>query len=269
MILGSDGVGVREDGERVVANPGIDWGNNDAFQEKQFHIKGMPENGFLAEKCDLLKSQIYPAPHFLTDQECAALPLVGLTAYRSLFNKGCLKSGQKVLITGAGGGVASIAIQMAVAAGSKVYCTTSSEYKLERAKAIGAVDGVLYTEKGWWQRLKECSKGLDLIIDGAGGDDFDKLLDLCNPGGKIIVYGGTQGAYPPINPAKVFWKQISIIGTTMGSNFDFQKMLVYISHHTIRPVIDKEFALENINEALEYLGNYDQFGKIIIKIKED
>ncbi len=266
VILGSDGAGEWE-GREVVINPGMNWGDNPAVQGKEFSILGLPANGTLAECVAVPQTQIYDKPSHLSMEEAAALPLAGLTAYRVLFTRCRLQAGEKVLITGVGGGVALIACQMAIAAGAEVYVTSGSDEKIQKAVALGALGGANYRREDWPARLKDQAGSFDLIIDSAGGEGFPELLKLCRPAARIGIYGGTRGNIPRLSPQLIFWKQISILGSTMGSDEDFRQMLNFVSTHKLRPVVDRVFPLERGPEAFAYLEEGKQFGKVVLSIE--
>jgi NADPH:quinone reductase-like Zn-dependent oxidoreductase len=173
-----------------------------------------------------------------------------------------------VLVTGAGGGVALFAIQFALAIGSEVWVTSGSNEKLEKVKAMGAAGGVNYRNAGWDQQLKVLTGGFDIIIDSAAGDSFAALIGLCRPGAAIGLYGGTLGKMNQLVPQVLFWKQISIHGSTMGTAREFAAMLELVAKYQIHPVIDSVFSLEEVNQALKRMEEGSQFGKIVLKIAD-
>lgn len=264
IILGSDGAGICE-GKEVVINPALDWGDDPRFQGKNFQILGLPRNGTLAEKIAIPASQIYPKPHHLTWKEAAALPLAGLTAYRALFTKGRCTAGDRVLITGIGGGVALFALQFAKAVGAEVWVNSSSDEKIERAIALGATGGVNYKTPDWNKQL-EAAGGFDIVIDGAGGEGFGLLLKLCKSGARVVSYGGTIGAVPNFSPQILFWKQLEILGSTMGTEEEFGEMLAFVAEHKIHPIVDQVFSLKDGAQAFQRMEEGGQFGKIVMKV---
>lgn len=266
-ILGSDGCGVFE-GRDVVIQPGLNWGSNEAFQSKDFRVLGMPDWGTFAEYIEIDQKYIYPKPLHLDYVQGAALPLAGLTAYRSLVRKCQPQKGDKVLITGIGGGVALFAMQFALALGCEVYVTSGSHDKIQKARKLGAVDGANYKENDWDIRLKEMAGGFDVVIDSAGGDGFSKLISLCNPGARVCFYGGTAGKINHLSPQIIFWKQITIFGSTMGSDKDFADMLQLVNDHKITPVVDSVFKLSEFDKAIQRMENAEQFGKIVMDNNE-
>lgn len=277
IVLGSDCSGIIEDkgknainfsiGEEVVVNPGMNWGESEFHQGNNFKILGLPDNGTLEEYIAVDKSFVYKKPVHLTPAEAASFPLAGLTAYRAVFIKGDIKKNQKVLITGIGGGVSTFSLLYAVKKGARVYVTSGSEKKIKKATELGAENGVNYRDEDWERRILELSKaGFDLIIDGTGGDNIMKCLDIINPGGRIVNYGATSGKVNNFEIRKIFWKQVSLLGTTMGSDKDFSNMIEFIEKNKITPVVDKIFGMENIHEAFMRMEKSAQMGKIIIKV---
>jgi NADPH:quinone reductase-like Zn-dependent oxidoreductase len=263
IIPGSDGVGDYE-GRRVVINPSHNWGENQDFQGAGYKILGLPDHGTMAQYCQVEEKYIYDAPEHLSDIEAAALPLAGLTAFRALFRQGSASSGQKVLISGIGGGVALFAMQFALAAGIEVFVTSGNIEKIDLAKEMGATDGFDYNDKDWAAQFQDKYGQIDLVIDGAAGDGFSQFPKVLRPGGRIVNYGGTMGKINGLVPQVLFWKQITIQGSTMGSDEDFRNMLDLVIKNRIKPVIDSHYRIENSNEAFEKMDRGEQFGKIVI-----
>jgi NADPH:quinone reductase-like Zn-dependent oxidoreductase len=263
---GSDGAGMCGN-KAVVIDPGLNWGTSEAFQGEEFNILGMPHDGTLAGQVVLPETNLYPKPEHLTWEEAAAFPLAGVTAFRALFVKGQAESQQKVLITGVGGGVALTAMQFALTLGMEVSVTSGSAEKLARAKAMGAHHTENYNDQDWEKRILEKTGQVDVVIDSAGGKAFSVLPKLVKPGGRIVVYGGTLGKIQDLSPQVLFWRQISILGTSMGSPSDFATMLDFVNAHKIRPVVDSVFALDEINAAIERIGSSEQFGKVVVRIE--
>ncbi|MFB2120467.1 zinc-binding dehydrogenase [Parapedobacter sp. 2B3] len=276
IILGSDGAGVVEQvgsngsthwvGREVVINPSLGWGSSEAFQGKSFSILGLPEDGTFAEFVRVPVANLHEKPTHLSFEEAAALPLGGLTAYRALFQRAGLRGGEKVLVVGAGGGVATFALQWALHAGAKVYVTSSTPAKIGQAVALGAAGGVLYTDDGWPQQLQEQAGGFDIVVDSALGEGAAHYPDLANPGGRIVFFGGTAGNIPALNARKLFWKQLSLLGTTMGSQADFAAMLAFVDRHRAAPVIHATYPLEEAETALRQMDRSVQFGKIVLTV---
>jgi len=273
-ILGSDGAGVVEQvgagveaswvGREVIINPGMQWGNDQSAQSAAFNILGLPSDGTFAQKVRVPALQLFHKPRHLSWEEAAALPLAGLTAYRALVSRGGVRRGERVLITGIGGGVALYALQFAVALGADVWVSSSSEDKIRRAVDLGAVGGYLYTDKDWVAKAYARTEGFKLIIDGAAGEGVDALLDVAAPGARIVSYGATRGPIPNFLIRKLFWKQISYLGTTMGSPLDWGHMNALVDSHCIKPVITDRFPLSRLPEAIAHMESSAQFGKIVV-----
>jgi len=274
-ILGSDGAGIVAEtasdaegwkGKEVLINPSHDWGEHPEYQAEDFKILGLPEHGSLAEYIKVKAEYLYPKPAHLTFEQAAAIPLAGLTAYRALFTKGRAKAGDKVLVVGAGSGTGTFAIQFAKAAGCQVFVTSGNGEKIERARHLGASAGVNYKAQDWAEELKHMAGGFDVVIDSALGKDFNKVIDLCNPGARVVFFGATAGNIPELDARPLFWKQIQILGTTMGTSEDFTAMLNLVNEHKIVPVIDEVFPLANTQKAIDKMGSSLQFGKLVITI---
>lgn len=263
IILGSDGAGDFQ-GRKVLINPSHCWGNHESHQSSEYKILGLPDHGTFAEWVDVEERYIHDLPGHLDYVQAAALPLAGLTAYRALFSRAKLKEGEKVFINGVGGGVALFAFQFARAFGAEVWVSSGSQEKMDRALSEGAQGAVNYRVEHWAKEvLKQSGHGFDVIIDGAGGEGFHHLVRLANPGARIAVYGGTLGAIPSLNTQQLFWKQINILGTTMGSESDFTAMLNFVNTHRIIPFIDMECTFDESRKAFERMESGAQFGKIV------
>jgi zinc-binding alcohol dehydrogenase/oxidoreductase len=276
IVLGSDGCGIIEEvgedadplliGAEVIIHPSLDWGNNPVVQGDSFRILGFPDNGTFAEYVAISKKYIFEKPEGLSSEESAAVPLSGLTAYRALFSKARLRAKEKVLITGIGGGAALWVLQFAVAYGAKVYVTSSSEEKISKAKALGAVDGFNYKDPDWAEQAKKAAGGFDIMIDSAGGDQFAKLAEIALPGGRIANFGRTAGNITEFPTRLLYWKQLSIFGSTMGTRDEFLSMIDFVESRQLRPIIDSVHPLEKTAEAFERMEDRNHFGKIVLKI---
>ncbi len=275
-IPGSDGAGVVAAvgagvdrawvGREVIINPSLDWGANSAAQGPKFSILGLPRDGTLAERVCVPASQLAGRPAHLSWEEAAALPLGGLTAWRSVVTRAAVLPGERVLITGIGGGVALLALVFAVNHGAEVWVTSSSADKLARAVALGAKDGANYTTAGWAADLLKRSGGFHAVIDSAGGEGFPELIDLTLPGGRVVNYGATRGNPASFTLRKVFWRQISVLGSTMGSPAEFAAMTQYVGMHQLKPVVSDVLPLEQAAEAFALMERGGQFGKIVLRV---
>jgi NADPH:quinone reductase-like Zn-dependent oxidoreductase len=276
IIPGSDGAGtVTEVGpgvdeswleREVIINPSFDWGHSEKAQEPRFTILGLPHDGTLAQYIRVPVVQVAPKPTHLTWEEAAALPLAGLTAYRALFSRARLQAHERVLISGIGAGTALMALQFAVAAGALPCVTSSSQTKLDRAHALGAKSGVLYNLPDWQVEFGRHHGPFDVIVDSAGGTGFDHLIDLAAPGGRLVFFGATRGNPPELAMRKIFWRQLSLLGTTMGSPADFAEMVEFVRTHAIRPVVSEVFELADVHQAFQHLERGEQFGKVVVRL---
>lgn len=276
IIPGSDGSGVIVEvggdlsrdllGTEVIINPSQNWGGDESHQGKDYKILGLPDNGTFAELIAVPFEFIHKKPMHLSFEQAAALPLAGLTAFRALFSRARVKEGDKVFVSGIGGGVALCALMFAKAAGCEVWVSSSSQEKIRSAIGLGASGGGNYKEENWQRTLKEKTGPFDVIIDGAGGEGFSALVDLAAPGGRIAIYGGTAGNIGKVSPQKIFWKQLSILGSTMGSPNDFHNMIRFVREKELVPVIDEVFPFSEATAAAEKMEAGKQFGKLVVSM---
>ena len=276
VILGSDGAGVVADlgdddeagrlGDEVVIYPGIHWGSDPKAQSDDFSPLGMPTNGTLATRVLVPKECLFPKPTHLTWTEAAALPLGGTTAYRALCTQGELTPGERVLVTGVGGGVSSLALQLAVAMGGEVVVTSSSPEKLLAAKKLGAIMGFNYQQPDWHRQVRQHFGAFDLVLDSAGGAGINQYIDLLKSGGRIVSYGATLGRPEKLDLHKIFWKQIRLIGSSMGAPQEFSQYLTVVNSRSLKPKIDRVFGFDEVNEAMGRLASAEQMGKIVVDI---
>ncbi|MBN2366607.1 MAG: alcohol dehydrogenase [Calditrichaeota bacterium] len=277
VTLGSDGAGVVDEvgkdvdrdwlGKEVVINPSLHWGKDLKAQQSGFRILGMPDDGTQAEFTIIPAANIFPKPVHLSFEEAAALPLGGVTGFRALFTQGYLQKGESVLLTGIGGGVAALMLVMALAADARVFVTSGSDNKIKAAMEIGAQGGVNYRRDHWPRALEKMagSSQIDLVVDSAGGDGFLHLIELVKPGGRIVNFGATAGNPIRLNLRRIFWKQIAIQGTTMGSPTDFYNMLQFFESHKIGPVIDSVAELADFRKVYNRMLEGTHFGKLVLK----
>jgi len=266
VVAAGDGVDRTLIGSDVVINPSLDWGTDDRVQGPKYRILGLPDNGTYAEVVAVPADNVFPKPTALTWAEAAAIPLAGLTAYRALFTRAQVKAGETVLVTGIGGGVATLALLFARHAGARVLVTSGSDDKIARARELGAEGGVNYHAEGWGKAvLALAGGGPDIIIDSAGAEAFPALLDVITPGGRIVTFGATTGSPSTIEVRKIFWKQISILGSTMGTPREFAGMLA-LFEGGLTPVVDRVFPLAEAAAAHRRMDQADQFGKIVLEI---
>lgn len=273
-ILGADGAGIVESagagvdssciGDEVVIYPVFEWGDDPRIQGEGFRILGMPDNGTFAEFICVPRENIRPRPPHLDMIKAAALPLAGLTAWRALVTKAGVRPGETVLITGIGGGVATMALMLATAMEAKVIVSSSNDKKIARAVELGASDGFNYKKNSWHRDLCLKHGGVDVIIDGNCGPLFQPCFESMNPAGRYIIFGFTQGQPEGrLDPSRLFFRQLRIEGTTMSTFSEFNAMLEFVAAKKLEPVIDKTFDLADAVDAHRYIGNGAQMGKVV------
>ncbi|TGZ77424.1 alcohol dehydrogenase [Ascodesmis nigricans] len=264
-------------GKRVIINPSRGWVSSPVAPEEPFAILGASiqyPSGTLQEEAVFDENELVEAPEHLDDVRAAALPLCGTTAWRAVFTKGGVKEGMSVLIPGIGGGVAIMAAQFCVAAGARVWVTSSSTEKIQRAvEELGVEGGVLYTGEKWQNDLAEKmkargQKALDVVVDGAGGDVVVRLQKLLKQGAKVVSYGMTTG--PKMDwPMGAVLKNIDLVGSTMGSRREFRDMVRFVAEKRIVPVVSsvvEGFGEEEVESLFEEMDKGRQFGKLVIRI---
>lgn len=262
--LGADGAG-EAGGRQVVIDPAIDWGPDERVWQPQSQILGTPRDGTFAQYVAAPQENVHAKPPHLSAEEAAALPLAGVTAYRAAFTRGELREGETVLITGIGGGVQTFVLLYAKAIGARTIVTSSSGEKLERARALGADVTINYKTDPDWHKTAKKTGRIDLAVDSAGGETFAKVLTIVRQGGRVVTYGGTTGD-AKIKMFPVFWNQIDIRGSSMGSPRDFREMLAFVSKHQIKPVIDRVYDMRDAAAAAQRMNEAGQFGKIVLRI---
>jgi len=278
VILGADcsgvvvktgtNVDINWQGKEVIVNPSLRWGNDARFQGNDYEIIGSAYNGTFAEYFKIPVTQVHLKPENLSFTQAAALPLAGVTAYRATISRANIKAGENVLITGAGGGVALHCIQFAVALGANVAVTSGSDEKIQKAISLGAKVGVNYSKADWEKELKKTFGLFDAIIDSSGGPTFEKIMDIAKPAARIVMYGATLGGIKCDVPAKIFWKQLNIMGSTMGNEKEFEEMIEFVNKNKIIPIVDEVFPLAEAQQAIERMEKGDQFGKIVLHIED-
>ena len=262
-ILGADGAGIREDtGERVVINPGIEHG-------ERITVVGEHMDGTHAELIAVPETNVYPLPDELSFEEAAAFPLVFETAYRLLLTKAQLREGEWVLLWGIGSGVALAGLAIAKALGARALVTSSSDEKLERARALGADATVNHVSGDVGAAVKEATDGtgVEVVLDHVGEATWQRSLQSARAGGRIVVCGATSGPNPPAALHRIWWKQLTIYGSTMGTHEDFEAAYELVKSGRAKPVVDSVFPLAEARAAHERMEAGEQFGKIVLSIR--
>ncbi len=278
LIPGSDGAGVIEAvgtgvqawtvGQAVMINPALDWGTSPKCPGRNFRILGGPDDGTYAEKIRLPAENVFPKPENISFQEAAACPVGLLTAWRALVTLAEVQPGDRVLIPGVGSGVATFAVQIARLYGAAVYVTSSNDHKLQQARALGAEGGVNYRDPNWLAQIKELAggAGFDVVLDSVGSATFASGLNLLAMGGRLVTFGATTGAQVEFNVRQIYSTHLQILGTTLGSPWEFEAAVRQLAAGEIKPVIDRAFALKEAGKAQKRLEDGLQFGKIILEI---
>jgi NADPH:quinone reductase-like Zn-dependent oxidoreductase len=270
-----DGVTDLKRGDAVVIQPGLSDGTCEFCRagEKslcvEFRILGEHVSGTFAEKIAVPRENVFPAPKNLTPEKAAAFPLVALTAWRMLVTRAELRPGESVLIHGVGGGVSTVAVQIAKLCGaSLVIATTSSEAKRKRAEALGADVTIDYTAADVGKKVREITgkRGVDVVVDSVGAATWRASLTAAAKKGRIVTCGATSGPNPEEEIRIIFWKQLSILGSTMGTDVEFRALLNAVSAGRIDPVIDEVFPLSDARRAYEHLESGKGFGKVVLRI---
>jgi zinc-binding alcohol dehydrogenase/oxidoreductase len=277
VIAGSDGAGIVDAvgegvdqglvGREVVVYPARAWGDEEAAFGPEFRVLGMPDQGTFAEYICAPADDLFDRPLHLDWHESAAVPLAGLTSWRAVTTQAQVRAGQTVLITGAGSGVSTFAILWCVHLGAKVFVSSGSQGKIDRAKSLGVVDGLSYRDADCYRKLGELAGGFNAVIDSAGGDALNDILSTLRPAGRFVFFGATLG-----NPSvgldlrQLFFRHARIQGTTMGSPREFRAMLHFLTGESIRPVVDRVLPMTEAVAAHRLMESFSQMGKIVLEI---
>jgi NADPH:quinone reductase-like Zn-dependent oxidoreductase len=282
-IGGADGAGVVEAvgpavtgvevGAEVVFDPGLSCGRCDSCRAGEqslcmtFGVLGEHCDGSFAEQVVVAADSLAPRPAHLSWEESAAFGLTYLTAWRMLVTRGGLRSGETVLIHGIGGGVSLACLQLAKLSGCRVIVTSRAPEKLERARDLGA-DELLPADDQVARAVRGLTgkRGADLVVDSVGEATWMQSLKAAAKGGRIVTCGATSGPNPKEEIRLIFWNQLSIIGSTMGSRDDWRRLINAVATHQLRPVVDTVLSLAEGRAAYQRLENADQFGKIVLSI---
>ena len=266
-ILGADGAGVVvsgdgfEPGERVVINPGLEHADG------RITVVGEHTDGTHAELIAVPSEQVYRIPDDLGFEEAAAFPLVFETAYRMLATKAGLQEGEWVLVWGIGSGVSTATLAIAKALGGRVIVTSSKADKLERARDLGADATFNHETDDVVAGVKELTGGgAHVVVDHVGEATWKRSLDAARAAGRVCVCGATTGPNPPANLHRIWWKQLTVYGSTMGSKQDFEAVYELVTSGRAVPVVDAVFPLADAAAAHERLEAGEQLGKIVLRI---
>ena len=263
-ILGADGAGLDESGRRVVINPGIEHGD-------RISVIGEHMDGTHAELIAVPEANVYPIPDELSFEEAAAFPLVFETVYRMLVTRAGLRDGEWVLVWGVGSGIGSASLQLAKALGGRVVATSSTDAKLERARELGADVVVNHRTGDLLAAVKEATggRGVDVVVEHVGEATWEKSLQAVRARGRIAVCGATSGPNPKAALHRIWWKQLTILGSTMGTKADFEGAFELVKSGEAKPIVDSVFPLAEARAAHERMESGEQFGKIVLSIPDE
>src|SRR6266545_5149729 len=261
-ILGADGAGVLENGERVVINPGLE------HSDGRITVVGEHMDGTHAELVAVPSENVYPIPDDLSFEAAAAFPLVFETAYRMLVTKAALEAGEWILIWGIGGGVGTAAFQIAKALGAQTIVISSSDAKLERARGLGAAAVVNHDSGDVVEAVMEATegRGADVVVEHVGEATWQRSLQAARQAGRIVVCGATTGPNPPAALHRIWWKQLTIYGSTMGTKADFEGAYELVTSGRAKPIVDRVFPLADARAAHARMEAGEQLGKIVLRI---
>jgi NADPH:quinone reductase-like Zn-dependent oxidoreductase len=261
-------------GDRVVVNPGLSCGacepcllGHDTLCHN-YRIMGENTQGGYARHIVVPDANLLPMPANLSFAEASAIPLCFLTAWRMVVRKGEVRPGQTVLVQAAGSGVSSAAIQIAKMLGARVITTTSTDEKASRARALGADEVINYTTHDFVAECRRLTnkKGVDVVIEHVGGETFSKSILATTSGGRVVTCGATTGFTPTVDLRHVFFRQIELLGSTMGPKGDLFKVLRLIEQGKLRPVVDRTMPLWSAGLAHTLLEERKAFGKIVLEV---
>lgn len=269
--VGSDVIGISA-GQRVTINPGISCGRCEfcsagyGSQCVSYAMVGENRDGSYAELLAVPAHIVLPIPDSFSFEEAAAAPLVFLTAWSMMVVKGNIRPGEDVLILGAGAGVGMAAIQIAKLVGCQVFATASSDEKLEKARKLGADVLINYKSEEFDKKIRELTskRGVDVVVDYIGADTWVRSLRSARRGGRVLTCGATTGFDPQTDLRQIFFRQVQVIGSTMGSHREFLDVMKCVFRGQLKPVIDREFPLSDARKAHELIEGRSVFGKIVL-----
>ncbi|SNT12249.1 zinc-binding dehydrogenase [Rhodococcoides kyotonense] len=266
---GADGAGIRSDtGEKVLVVPSLWWGGDESAPGPRWEILGDRRPGTYAERVVVPSGSVVPKPAGWDWHGAAALPLVGVTTYRALFTRGRLREGESLLVLGAGGGVATMAVMLGAAVGARVIVTSSSQAKIDQAVGLGAAGGVLYTNDGWpdaARQLANDAAGFDMVLDSVG--TWESSVDSAKHGGRVVVLGASRSGTGVLDVRQFYFGQYDLLGTTMGSPADFAELLGFLERYSVPPPpVGRVFPLDGAVDAHEYLESGMGFGKVVLSM---
>ncbi len=283
-ILGSDGAGLVDEtgggadrfsiGDRVMLNAVLSCGKCEFCLESQhslcvkLRLVGENSSGTHGEYCVVPEATLRKIPESISFEEAAAFSLVFQTAWRMLKTRARIRSGDDVFIHGIGSGVSTAALKIVKLYGGRVFASSSSDEKLKLARQAGADFCYNYTNSDVVKEVLGTTgkRGVDIVVDTVGAATWVQSIQLARKGGKIVTCGATSGPNPPTDIRSIFWKQLEILGSTMSSQQEYQEVVDLLAAEKLKPVVDKTFPLSEGKEALQYLQEQKQFGKVVLVV---
>ncbi|MTV27490.1 zinc-binding dehydrogenase [Nitriliruptoraceae bacterium ZYF776] len=257
IVLGCDAAGVTDDGREVVVHAVVATPDGvDETLADDFNILSEQHDGTFAERVAVPARNLLDKPASLSFEEAACLPVAYLTAYRMLFTRGQLRPGERILVQGAGGGVSTALILLARAAGLHVTVTSRDADKLARAEELGA-----HLAVGSGDRLPH---KVDAVMESVGEATWKHSLRALRPGGRIVCVGATSGMNPPADLARVFYRQLEVVGSTMGTKDELRRLVSMLDATGVRPLIDDTYPLDEARTAFERMVEGELFGKLVL-----
>ncbi len=261
-------------GTRVAVNPSLSCGvcewcvKGEDSMCVRYAILGEHVRGGLAESVTVPAANLLPLPAHVGFEEAAAFILVNMTAWRMLVTQAALRPAEDLLVLGVGGGVSSAAVQIGKLCGARVFVTSSSDDKLRRAKALGADEGVNYTQGDWTKAVRDWTgkRGVDVVLDNVGAATWAGSLRVLANGGRLVTCGSTSGPVGETNIPIVFWRQLRIIGSTMANRREFRDVMGQLFAGRLKAVVDRTFPLADTAAALTLLQKAQQFGKLVVTL---
>jgi len=281
-IIGSDAAGVIREiglevsglkiGQRVTINPGISCGHCEfcaagfGSQCLTYAMVGENTDGAYAQLLKVPSHIVLPIPDSISFEDAAAAPLVFMTAWSMMVNKGNIRPGEDVLILGAGAGVGTAAIQIAKMVGCRVFAAASTEEKLQRAKQLGADFLINYKTEEFDKKVRDLTnrRGVDVVVDYIGADTWVRSLRSARRGGRVLTCRATTGFAPQTDLRQIFFRQVQVIGSTMGSHREFLDVMKCVFRGQLKPVIDRVLPLEEARKGHELIEARSVFVKIVL-----
>ncbi len=271
-----EGVEGFQRGERVVVNPSVSCGYCEYCRQGEdplcdtYHILGEHVDGGYAEFVRVPARNLMRIPEGFSFEEAAAAPLVFQTAWRALISRAQLRPGEDVLILGASGGVGTACVQIGKLVGARVFAVAGTEEKLEKLSELGADELINYAETDFGKEVWRLTnkRGVDVVVDSIGEATWEKSLRALAKDGRLVTFGATSGPMPPTNVPLLFWRQLRVIGTTMGNRKEFFDVMELIWQRKLRPIVDRVFPLKEAAEAQRLMEERRHFGKLVLVPEE-